>query len=110
MLTSFSKDDQMLANELVHQVTMPIPPTAATMIVAELGLPSFRSSLVTAWYVKAHWSMLSVPFALRCDDNGNWSTMVSMERAADLHLCLDHLMPDFIEILELPRGRNARAA
>lgn len=109
MLTSFSKDNDMLANELSHYIELPIPPAAATLIVGELGLPSFRSSFVTAWYAKAHWSTMSVPFALRCDANGNWSTLVSMDRAADLHQCLDHIMPDFIEIMEV-RGRNARAA
>jgi hypothetical protein len=110
MLTSFLKDDAMLATELMYQITMPIPASVATLIVGEVGRPSFRSSLVTAWYVRAEWSSMQVPFALRCDFNGNWNVMVSMTRAADLHHCLDHIVPMMIEIIELPRGRANRAA
>lgn len=110
VLTSFTKDDEMLANELMHQVTMPIPAPTATLIVGEVGLPSFRSPVVSAWYCKAHWGAISVPFALRVDHNGNWSVMVGMFRAADLYHCLDHIVPVMIEMIELPRGRANRAA
>jgi hypothetical protein len=79
------------------------------MIVGELGLPSFRSSLVTAWYSRAHWDQLDVPFALRCDHNGNWTAVVSMRNAPELGVCLGNVLPERIEIIEI-RGRNARAA
>lgn len=110
MLTSFIKDDAMLANELMHQVELPIPAPVATMIVGEVGLASFQSAFMTAWYLKAEWSSMTVPFALRVDHNGNWSVMVSLMRAADLHICLEHIVPNLIEIVELPRGRENRAA
>lgn len=109
MLTSFTKDNAMRANELIHQVEFALPAPYATLITRELGLPSFRSSLMSAWYARAHYESLDVPFALRCDKNGNWSMVVGMQNAPELSVCMGALVPDSIEIIEL-RGREARAA
>jgi hypothetical protein len=115
MLTSFRRDDHMHANELMHQIETAIPAPLATLIAGELGKPSFKSSLTTAWYAwayneKPHTNnSIHAPFALRCDRNGNWSIVTGMQDAGVLNALLAQIVPMEIEIIEI-RGRNARAA
>lgn len=113
MFTSFTRDDTMLASELMHQVTMPIPAPLATLVRGELGFhPSFHSKVMDAWYARAIITdaecLDEVPFALRCDRNGNWFVSVSPFAEMDLAEAFATIVPG-IEFIEL-RGRNARAA
>lgn len=115
--TSFTRDDQMLANELIHQIEMPVSNAVASLMVRELGDPSFRSKLTSAWYARAHLNdgfiypadHKVVPFALRWDNNGNATVVVSVGRLEDLSECFRHIITG-LEIVELPRGRVNRAA
>jgi hypothetical protein len=115
MLTSFRKDDHMHANELMHQVEATIPAPIATMIAGELGMPSFRSSMVTVWYAWAYNekpgtnNSIHAPFALRCDANGNWTIVTGLQDAGVLYALILQLLPDPIEIIEI-RGREARSS
>lgn len=109
MLTAFTKDDQMLANELHHKVELPCAPVVATLITGEMGLPSFHSPVTTAWYGHAHLDELDVPFAMRCDPNGNWSMSVPMARIHDFYRVMEAIVPQTIEILEVPRGHRRAA-
>lgn len=117
--TSFTRDDQMLANELIHQIEMPVSNVFATMIAQEIGAPSFRSRYGCSWYVRAHVQTSagyphpdarnSIPFCLRWDSNGNATVVVSFLRIEELEVAFRHIVTG-VEIVELPRGRNARAA
>lgn len=114
MFTSFTRDDTMLASELTHQTTMPISAPLATLVRNELGHASFHSKVMDAWYARAHIvdgadEAIAVPFALRCDCNGNWSVSVSPFCESDLVEAFATIVPG-IEFVEMPRGRVSRAA
>jgi hypothetical protein len=92
-ITTFSRDDQMPAFELTHQITQGLSPCLASLIRNELGEPSFHSKVMDAWYARAHLEEVAVPFALRCDRNGNWSISVPMELESALAECVGALVP-----------------
>jgi hypothetical protein len=102
-ITTFSRADTMLACELTHQVTQGISPCLASLIRNELGAPSFHSRVMDAWYAKAHLEEVDVPFALRCDRNGNWAISVPMELESALAECVGSLVPG-IEFEVIPVG------
>jgi hypothetical protein len=56
-----------------------------------------------AWYARAHLEEVSVPFALRCDRNGNWTIGVPMELECALAECVGSLVPG-IEFEILAQG------
>jgi hypothetical protein len=101
-ITTFSRDDTMLATELTHQITQGISPCLASLIRNEIGQPSFHSKVMDAWYARAHLEEVDVPFALRCDQNGNWSISVPMELESSLAECVGNLVPGIeFEIIEV---------
>lgn len=120
MFTTFTRDDKMLASELMHQVTQQIPTPLASLVRNELGAPSMHKKTLDAWYARAHISercddmeaCRAVPFALRCDQNGNWFLSCSPFDEMELAEAFGTLVPG-IEFIELPRsddGRVRRAA
>lgn len=115
MFTTFTRDNTMLASELMHQITQTIPPVLASLVVNELGTQSFHGKVIDSWYARAHISehnaesdaCRAVPFALRCDRNGNWFISCSPFDEMDLAEAFATLVPG-IEFIELPRSDNGR--
>lgn len=108
-ITTFARDDQMLACELTHQVTQGISPCLASLIRNELGQPSFHSKVMDAWYARAHLEEVDVPFALRCDLNGNWSIAVPVEMEAAFIECVGAIVPNIeFEMIEVGARVAAR--
>lgn len=107
-ITTFAKKDDMCAHELQHQQTFPISVALASLVVRELGSPSFRDkSGACAWYANAYLNEHVVPFALRSDHNGRCSLVCGWDRAPMMNEMLEAIIPN-IQIIDLPVIRGVR--
>lgn len=109
-ITTFEKNDGMLACELSHRVTHPASLVLARLIISELGNASFENlKTYSSWYAYAHFEGAKVPFSVTIDHNGQASIACSVLEEDALALALRNIVPD-LEICEIGAPRKTMVA
>ncbi len=107
---TFTKSDDMLANELSHPVTFPITAVLAGILIRELGNASFMARHGdAAWYIRADHRGVRIPFTLRVTPSGATFIGCSWDEQCAVQVALSEIDPG-LEIIPIGVRRPNRLA
>ena len=109
MRATFTPKPDLLQVELGHYKIAELPPTAAMLLIAELGEPQMRRGAMSFWYAEAmvrQGSLMgdtAIPFTLTMDAQGRATVRVPFELVDAFCWAVGSLIPS-ITVTQVSRA------